>query len=201
MPLNFASDELMGRGTLGLGVFLGAVVVLIWLQQALTWYYILQRPELAVVEKQRKKKWPLCGRVYNPTPKPMPKPKPKPKPNFSPYPDPNPNQVRPRVQHDEPAQPRQLLQPFPRALRVPAVRCRALPPACSLGGRGARRPQPTLGPTAHMQPTHSPILPLHCLTLPRTKQARDEERPLAAWLRRVLPEFLVNDDTRRLGLG
>ena len=70
----------MGRGTLGLGVFLGAVVVLIWLQQALTWYYILQRPELAVVEKQRKKKWPLCGRVYNPTPKPMPKPQPKPKP-------------------------------------------------------------------------------------------------------------------------
>ena len=65
MPLNFASDELMGRGTLGLGVFLGAVVVLIWLQQALTWYYILQRPELAVVEKQRKKKWPLCGRVYS----------------------------------------------------------------------------------------------------------------------------------------
>ena len=52
-----------------------------------------------------------------------------------------------------------------------------------------------------MQPTHSPILPLHSLTLPRTKQARDEERPLAAWLRRVLPEFLVNDDTRRLGLG
>ena len=50
-----------------------------------------------------------------------------------------------------------------------------------------------------MQPTHSPILPLHSLTLPRTKQARDEERPLAAWLRRVLPEFLVNDDTRRLG--
>ena len=42
----------MGRGTLGLGVFLGAVVVLIWLQQALTWYYILQRPELAVVEEQ-----------------------------------------------------------------------------------------------------------------------------------------------------
>ena len=65
VPLNFASDELMGRGTLGLGLFLGAVVVLIWLQQALTWYYILQRPELAVVEKQRKRKFPLCGRVYS----------------------------------------------------------------------------------------------------------------------------------------
>ena len=37
----------------------------ICIYQALTWYYILQRPELAVVEKQRKKKFPLCGRVYS----------------------------------------------------------------------------------------------------------------------------------------
>ena len=43
----------------------------ICIYQALTWYYILQRPELAVVEKQRKRKFPLCGSVYNPKPKPI----------------------------------------------------------------------------------------------------------------------------------
>ena len=118
----------MGRGTLGLGLFLGAVVVLIWLQQALTWYYILQRPELAVVEKQRKKKFPLCGRVYS--------------------------TMNPR----NPVNYFNLSLVLFEFLQFAAVLFHPL--------------------------------------VPWVEEAGDEERPLAAWLRRVLPEFLVNDDTR-----
>ena len=43
VTLNLFSDELVGANTTGLGIFLSIVVVLIWLQQALTWYYILHR--------------------------------------------------------------------------------------------------------------------------------------------------------------
>ena len=61
VPLSFFTDYYVGAETQGLAVFLGTVVLLIALQQLLTWRYILLRPELAVVEKHRKKKFALCG--------------------------------------------------------------------------------------------------------------------------------------------
>ena len=64
VPLSFFK-ELRKAETPGLGVFLGIMVGLIFLQQALAWRYILLRPELALVEKHRSKKFKLCGNVYS----------------------------------------------------------------------------------------------------------------------------------------
>lgn len=65
VPLSFFKELYVGAETPGLGVFLGIMVGLIFLQQALAWRYILLRPELALVEKHRSKKFKLCGNVYS----------------------------------------------------------------------------------------------------------------------------------------
>ena len=65
IPLSFFKELYVGAETPGLGVFLGIMVGLIFLQQALAWRYILLRPELALVEKHRSKKFKLCGNVYS----------------------------------------------------------------------------------------------------------------------------------------
>lgn len=58
-------DEFYEKGSLRLLMILSAVIVVVWIQQALTFQYISMRPELARLEKNRKKKYHLCGHAYS----------------------------------------------------------------------------------------------------------------------------------------
>ena len=46
-------------------MLIGAVILVVWLQQALTVRYILLRPDLAKLSKNRKTKFKLCGNAYS----------------------------------------------------------------------------------------------------------------------------------------
>jgi len=52
-------------GSPRLAMLIGAVILVVWLQQALTVRYILLRPDLAKLSKNRKTKFKLCGNAYS----------------------------------------------------------------------------------------------------------------------------------------
>jgi hypothetical protein len=52
-------------GSLRLSMLLGGVVAAVWVQQSLTLRYILLRPELSELRKNRTQKYRLCGNAYS----------------------------------------------------------------------------------------------------------------------------------------